>query len=147
MNLLNVILSVCITSIMSYFTILNISNQKRNKKVFIIYLLIFIPLIILNCIFFEGITKLFLTIIITTLILYLTIFKKDISNSIYYTLAYELLAYISEIVISLIFVLIFKINMVSYERFQFSFLLFTICNVLLVYFVSKLKFISKNIIG
>lgn len=145
MNLLNVILSVCITSIMSYFTILNISNQKRNKKVFIIYLLIFIPLIILNCIFFEGITKLFLTIIITTLILYLTIFKKDISNSIYYTLAYELLAYISEIVISLIFVLIFKINMVSYERFQFSFLLFTICNVLLVYFVSKLKFISKNI--
>ena len=145
MNLLNVILSVCITSLMSYFTILNISDQKRNKKVFIIYLLIFIPLIILNCIFFEGITKLFLTIIITTLILYLTIFKKDISNSIYYTLAYELLAYISEIVISLIFVSIFKINMVSYERFQFSFLLFTICNVLLVYFVSKLKFISKNI--
>ena len=35
MNLLNVILSVCITGIMSYFTILNISSQKRDKKVFI----------------------------------------------------------------------------------------------------------------
>ncbi len=29
MNLLNVILGVCITSIMSYFSILNISNQKK----------------------------------------------------------------------------------------------------------------------
>ena len=85
MNLLNVILSVCITGIMSYFTILNISSQKRDKKVFIIYLLIFIPLLILNCVYFEGITKLFLTIIFTTMVLYLTIFKKDISNSIYYT--------------------------------------------------------------
>lgn len=34
MNLLNVILSVCITGIMSYFTILNISSQKRDKMLF-----------------------------------------------------------------------------------------------------------------
>lgn len=46
MNLLNVILSVCITGIMSYFTILNISSQKKNKSDFIVYNLIFIPLFI-----------------------------------------------------------------------------------------------------
>ena len=58
MNLLNVILSVCITSIMSYFSILNISNQKKNKSDFIIYNLIFIILFTFYCLYLEGLTKL-----------------------------------------------------------------------------------------
>lgn len=145
MNLLNVILSVCITSIMSYFSILNISNRKRSKKVFIIYLLIFIPLMSFNCTFFEGITKLLLTIIFTSMTLYLTIFRKDISNSLYYTLFYELLVFVCEIIISFVFVLIFKINKNLYESFQYSLLLFSVCNCLMVYILSKIKIISKNI--
>lgn len=145
MNLLNVILSVCITGIMSYFTILNISSQKRDKKVFIIYLLIFIPLLILNCVYFEGITKLFLTIIFTTMVLYLTIFKKDISNSIYYTLSYEMLAFISEFIISVAVLFLFKFDASAYSNLPFSLLISSTLNSLLVYFTSKIKFVSKNI--
>lgn len=104
MNLLNVILSVCVTGIMSYFSILNISKLQIKKSDFLIYNTFFIPLVILNCLTFEGMTRLILTIIFTIMALYLSVFKKDISNSVYYTLAYELLAYISEIIISVIFV-------------------------------------------
>lgn len=63
MNLLNVILSVCITGIMSYFTILNISSQKKNKSDFIVYNLIFIPLFIFSCLYLEGLTRLITNII------------------------------------------------------------------------------------
>lgn len=145
MNLLNVILSVCITSIMSYFSILNISNQKKNKSDFIIYNLIFIILFTFSCLYLEGLTKLITNIIFIIASVYLTIFKKDISNSVYYTLTYELLAYISEIFISVVFVLIFKINMGSYEKFKFSLLIFSICNCLFIYLLSKNKFICKNV--
>ena len=145
MNLLNVILSVCITGIMSYFSILNISKLQIKKSDFLIYNMFFIPLIILNCLTFEGMTRLILTIIFTIMALYLSVFKKDISNSVYYTLAYELLAYISEIIISVIFVLIFRINLNSYDKFRFSLLLFSISNCLLVYVFSKIKILNKNI--
>lgn len=145
MNLLNVILSVSITGIMSYFTILNISKLQIKKSDFLIYNMFFIPLVILNCLTFEGMTRLILTIIFTIMALYLSVFKKDISNSVYYTLAYELLAYISEIIISVIFVLIFRINLNSYDKFRFSLLLFSISNCLLVYVFSKIKILNKNI--
>lgn len=145
MNLLNVILSVCVTGIMSYFSILNISKLQIKKSDFLIYNTFFIPLVILNCLTFEGMTGLILTIIFTIMALYLSVFKKDISNSVYYTLAYELLAYISEIIISVIFVLIFKINLNSYDKFRFSLLLFSISNCLLVYVFSKIKILNKNI--
>ena len=145
MNLLNVILSVDITGIMSYFTILNISKLQIKKSDFLIYNMFFIPLVILNCLTFEGMTRLILTIIFTIMALYLSVFKKDISNSVYYTLAYELLAYISEIIISVIFVLIFRINLNSYDKFRFSLLLFSISNCLLVYVFSKIKILNKNI--
>ena len=49
MNLLNVILSVCVTGIMSYFSILNISKLQIKKSDFLIYNTFFIPLVILNC--------------------------------------------------------------------------------------------------
>lgn len=145
MNLLNVILSVCITGIMSYFTILNISSQKKNKSDFIVYNLIFIPLFIFSCLYLEGLTRLITNIIFIIASVYLTIFRKDISNSVYYTITYELLAYISEIFISVVFVSIIKINIGSYEKFQFSLLIFSICNSIFIYLLSKSKFICKNV--
>lgn len=145
MNLLNVILSVCITSIMSYFSILNISNQKKDKRVFVIYLLIFIPLLTLNCIYFEDIKKLFLTIIFTIIVLYLTIFKKDISNSVFYAFVYEMLAFISEFIISILILIIFKLNGISYFNMPFSLLISSILNCSLVYLLSKINFLSENI--
>ena len=79
MNLLNVILGVCITSIMSYFSILNISNQKKNKLDFIVYNLIFILLFVFSCLYLQGLTRLITNIIFIIISVYLTIFKKDIS--------------------------------------------------------------------
>ena len=116
MNLLNVILSSVIAVIISYFSILNLSNDKFDLKKFVIYVILLIPLLIVSCIFFDGMTRIVLNIIFTIIALYLSIFQKDISNSVYYALTYELLVFISEIIISLFFVSIFKINMNSYEQ-------------------------------
>lgn len=77
MNLLNVILSVIISVVVSYFSIKNISKEKFDLKSFIIYLMILIPLLIISCLYFNGITKLILNIIFTITTLYLSIYKKD----------------------------------------------------------------------
>lgn len=145
MNLLNVILSAVLSGIMSYIAILNMSNEKLKLKEFIIYLLIFLPLLLIAYIFFSGITKLILSILFIITSLYFSIFKKDISNSVYYALTYELFVFVSEIIISVIFVSIFKINISNYEKFQFSLLIFSVCNCLMVYLLSKIKFLNKNI--
>lgn len=145
MNLLNVILSVIISVVVSYFSIKNISKEKFDLKSFIIYLMILIPLLIISCLYFNGITKLILNIIFTITTLYLSIYKKDISNSVYYTLAYEMLVFISEIVLSVLILFIFKLDGSSYSKIPFSLCISSILNCLLVYLLSKIKFISKNI--
>jgi len=145
MNLLNLILSGIVSGTMSYFSIKNLSKNKFNVKNMLTYVLILIPLLLVVYICFDGITRLLLNIIFTIMALYLTIFKKDISNSVYYALSYELLAYICEIIISVIFVSIFKINMNSYKEFQFSLLIFSICNCIFIYLLSKNRFICKRV--
>lgn len=103
------------------------------------------PLLLIVYLYFTGITKLILNIILVIISLYISLFKKDISNSVYYAVVYEMLAFISEVFISVIFVSVFKINITSYEKFQFSLLIFSICNCLMVYVLSKIKFLNKNI--
>lgn len=145
MNLLNVILSAVLSGIMSYVAIINMSSEKFKLKNFIIYLIMFLPLLLIVYLYFTGITKLILNIILVIISLYISLFKKDISNSVYYAVVYEMLAFISEVFISVIFVSVFKINITSYEKFQFSLLIFSICNCLMVYVLSKIKFLNKNI--
>lgn len=145
MNLLNVILSAVLSGIMSYVAIINMSNEKFKLKNFIIYLIIFLPLLLLIYVHFTGITKLILNIILVTISLYLSLFKKDISNSVYYSIVYEMLAFISEFIISVGVLIIFKFNASAYSSLPFSLLISSVLNCLLVYFVSKLNFVSKNI--
>ncbi len=145
MNLLNLILSAVLSGIMSYVAIVNISGKTKNLKSFISYLLIFLPLLFIPYIFFSDVTKLILSILFIIIYLYFSIFKKDISNSVYYTIVYELLVFICEIIISVVFVSIFKINISGYEKFQFSLLIFSICNCLMVYLLSKIKVLNKSI--
>ena len=145
MNLLNLILSAVLSGIMSYVAIVNISGKTKNLKSFISYLLIFLPLLFIPYIFFSDVTKLILSILFIIISLYFSIFKKDISNSVYYTIVYELLVFICEIIISVVFVSIFKINISGYEKFQFSLLIFSICNCLMVYLLSKIKVLNKSI--
>ena len=145
MNLLNLILSAVLSGIMSYVAIVNISGKTKNLKSFISYLLIFLPLLFIPYIFFSDVTKLILSILFIIISLYFSIFKKDISNSVYYTIVYELLVFICEIIISVVFVSIFKINISGYEKFQFSLLIFSICNCLMIYLLSKIKVLNKSI--
>ena len=145
MNLLNLILSAVLSGIMSYVAIVNISGKTKNLKSFISYLLIFLPLLFIPYIFFSDVTKLILSILFIIISLYFSIFKKDISNSVYYTIVYELLVFICEIIISVVFVSIFKINISGYEKFQFSLLILSICNCLMVYLLSKIKVLNKSI--
>lgn len=94
MNLLNVILSAVLSGIMSYVAIINMSNEKFKLKNFIIYLIIFLPLLLVIYIFFSGISKLILNIILVIISLYFSLFKKDISNSVYYAIIYQMLVFI-----------------------------------------------------
>ena len=145
MNLLNVILSSVIAVIVSYFSILKISKSKFNFKDFIIYILILIPLLIFSYKFFDGITRIVLNITFTLTSLYISVFKKDISDSVYYAFTYEMLAFISEILISVGVLILFKFNASAYSNLPFSLLISSILNCLLVYLLSQSNFISKNI--
>lgn len=145
MNLLNVILSAVLSGIMSYVAIINMSNEKFKLKSFIIYLIVFLPLLLTTYIFFSGITKLVLSIIFIIIALYLSVFKSDISNSVYFAFTYEMLVFVSEIVLSVLILFIFKLDGSEYSNIPFSLLISTILNCLLVYLLSRIKFISKNI--
>lgn len=145
MNLLNVILSAVLSGIMSYVAIINMSNEKFKLKNFIIYLIIFLPLLLTTYIFFSGITKLVLSIIFIIMALYLSVFKSDISNSVYFAFTYEMLVFVSEIILSVLILFIFKLDGSEYSNIPFSLLISTILNCFLVYLLSRIKFISKNI--
>lgn len=145
MNLLNVILSSSIAVIVSYFSILNLSKMKFNLKKFIIYVLLLIPLLIVSYKFFDGTTRMILNIIFIIIALHLSIFKKDVSNSVYYSLAYEMLVFISEIILFIFVLKMFKFNGIEYYNAPFSLLISSVLNCSLVYLLTKVKFISKNI--
>lgn len=132
MNLLNVILSAVLSGIMSYVAIINMSNEKFKLKNFIIYLIIFLPLLLTTYIFFSGITKLVLSIIFIIMALYLSVFKSDISNSVYFAFTYEMLVFVSEIVLSVLILFIFKLDGSEYSNIPFSLLISTILNCLLI---------------
>lgn len=148
MNVLNVVLSGVISVIVSYFTIINMAgknNINNNFKNIIVYFLILIPFILLTCFSFVGIPKLIINITATIFALYFSIFKKDISNSVYYTIAYNLFAATIEILLSLIFVGLLKFDINAYEKFSFSLLLFSVLNCSLVYLISKIKLFTNSI--
>ena len=145
MNLLNLILSGIVSGTMSYFSILNISNSKKNFHEFIIYFIIFVPLLLISYEFFYGITRLILNILFIIISLYFSIFKKDISNSVYYTLSYEMIAFISEFLTSVAILIIFNFNSIEYSNLPFSLSISSLINSILIYLISKVNFISKNI--
>lgn len=148
MNILNVVLSGIVSVIISYFTIINMAgknNINNNFKNIIVYFLILIPFILLTCFSFVGIPKLIINITATIFALYFSIFKKDISNSVYYTITYNLFAATIEILLSLIFVGLLKFDINAYEKFSFSLLLFSVLNCSLVYLISKIKLFTNSI--
>lgn len=145
MNILNVVLSGIVSVIISYFTIRNFSGEKYDFHDFVIYSIIFIIFLIINCFIFDGITRLLLNIIGMITSLYFSIFKKNISECVYYTIVYNVFSELLEVIISLIFVGLLKFDMNVYENFSFSLLLFSVLNCSLVYLISKIKLFTNSI--
>lgn len=145
MNVLNVVLSGIVSGIISYFSIINFSKRNFSMKNMIIYFFTLIPLLILSYIYFNGISRLILNIVFTIFVLYVTEFKNDISNSVYYTIIYNIFSALGEILLSFIFVGLLKFDMNVYDNFSFSLFIFSTCNCLFVYFISKIKSLDKNL--
>ncbi len=145
MNLLNLILSAVITCITTIIVIKNLSGINFNFKNFIAFSIIYLILMSINVVHFDGISRIVINIMIIITLSYSFLFYKNISNSVYYSLVYEIIAFIGEVLTSTIFVVIFKINVASYEKFDFSLLIFSIFNCLFAYLLSRNKFICKNV--
>lgn len=143
MNWLNLVLSCFISSLIGIISVSSFSNEKSKFKNILKFALISFPLLILNCMYFDGITRLILNIIIMIISLYFSLFNKDISKSVFYTFVYEIFAFVTEIVLSLIFISLLRLDLSSYENFSFSLFIFTISNGLLVYLISKMMFVRK----
>lgn len=143
MNILNVVLSGIITALLSLMTIKNFSKEELNVKKTLIYLSVYTVFLIISCFHFSGISRLLLNIIIMITSLYFSLFKKNISDSVYYTILYNVFAAFFEVLLSLIFVGLLKFDINVYEKFSFSLLVFSICNCLSVFFISKIKPLDK----
>ena len=145
MNWINLIVSAFISSIIPLLVVKNFENKKINFSCFIKFFLIVFVFGTTNYLFFDGIHRLTLTIIILIFALYFSICNKNVAQSVYYALVYELFSFIVEIILSIIFVSIFNFDLNSYENFSFSLMMFTICNCIIVYLLSKMKIIVKNV--
>lgn len=143
MNILNVVLSGIVSAIFTLISIQNFSSEKTNYKNCIVYICIFVVFGILNCMIFNGLTRLVFNLIIMITSLYFSLFKKNISDSVYYTIVYNVFAAFFEVLLSLIFVGLLKFDINVYENFSFSLLVFSICNCLSVFFISKIKPLDK----
>ena len=124
MNILNVVLSGIITALLSLMTIKNFSKEELNVKKTLIYLSVYTVFLIISCFHFSGISRLLLNIIIMITSLYFSLFKKNISDSVYYTIVYNVFAAFFEVLLSLIFVGLLKFDINVYEKFSFSLLVF-----------------------
>ena len=143
MNVLNVVLSGIVSSIFPLLSIKNFSSEKINKNIFIGYICIYFIFLTISYLFFDGLTRLLLNLIIMITSLYFSLFKKNISDSVYYTIVYNVFAAFFEVLLSLIFVGLLKFDINVYENFSFSLLVFSICNCLSVFFISKIKPLDK----
>lgn len=143
MNVLNVVLSGIVSAIFPLLSIKNFSSEKINKKIFIGYICIYFMFLTISYLFFDGLTRLLLNLIIMITSLYFSLFKKNISDSVYYTIVYNVFAAFFEVLLSLIFVGLLKFDTNVYENFSFSLLVFSICNCLSVFFISKIKPLDK----
>lgn len=146
MNWLNLVLSGVVSAFMPILVISNITKEKTKMKDIIVFALITIPLLMINYLYFDGITRLILNILIMIIAFYFSVFNKDISKSVFYTFVYEALVFITEIILSVIIKLLFSFNSGDYADFSFSLLAFSILDGLLIYLFSKIKFIKDGIL-
>ena len=140
---INFVISILITIISIYFSTINFSKKQISIKSFIIYFLIMLPFLIAISLNSDGLVRIILNICLVAFSLYFSLFYKKIIDALYYALAYEVLAFIFEILLSVIFVSLSNFNLDN--NYNFLMLIFTILNSLGIYLVSLIKPISKFI--
>lgn len=147
MNIINVILSAAISSFFAIFSIANMSNTKITFKKFLTFMIIMLIFGTIICANFEGVSRIILTIVVTTIALYVSLFSKNFAKSLYYAFVYELFAFVVELILSIIFVSIFNFSLDSYNNFSLSLLMFSILNSLIIYLLSKMSILDNKIIN
>ena len=145
MYFINLIISIIITIFAIYFSTKNFIKNKGSLKTFIIFSLIVLPILTLINIYFEASIRIILNILMVTMALYFSLLYKNIIDSLYYAIVYEVLAFIFEIILSVIFVSISTLNLKN--NFNELMLLFSLFNSLCVYLVSKIKIVQKTVLN
>ena len=147
MYIINIILSVLVSDLVVFFTVKNLLKIKTTRKQFFIFSIILLPLLFITNLYFDGLIKLLFITIIEIISLYFSICEKDLVKSFYFAFITEILVFIFEIVLSILFVSVFNYNLQSYNSFSLSMLIFTILNGLSVYLISRVKAVQKLIIS
>ncbi|MBO6195076.1 MAG: GHKL domain-containing protein [Bacilli bacterium] len=137
------VISLIVTILSIYFSIINFSKNKITLKSFIIYFIIILPSLILISLNTDGIIRITLNVCLVTISLYFSLFYKKVLDAIYYAIIYELFAFILEIILSVVFVTITNLNLK--ENYSILMLIFSILNSLGIYLVSCIKLLSGKI--
>ena len=146
MNWLNIVLSGLISAFIPVISIKIITQEKIKFKSILIFALITFPSLMLNYVYFEGITRLILNIIMMILAFYFSTFNKNISKAVYYTFVYEILAFAGELLLSLIVLGILQLDLDTYANYKYSLLFSSLFNCVFLLIVSNIKSLSKNIV-
>lgn len=141
---LNLILSDLISSIIIYIVITNISGINKSLKSFICFVVSLFILVVSSVTIFKDIYKLIFTMVSICLCSYQFLFDRNLNKSIYYSSIYIVIGGVSEIVISLILLTTKLYSMENYVNFEYSTLIFSILNCIIVYIVSKISIIIST---
>ena len=143
METLFLLISIIITTLAIYFSTINFSKEKSTLKSLLIFSAIMLPFFTIINLFFDGGIKILLVVGLITISLYFSLFNKKTLTALYYALVYEVLAFILEILLSVVFVTATSLNLK--ENYLVLMLVFSILNSLGIYAISSIKFFSKKI--
>lgn len=143
MNWLNLILSIVLTTLNIYYMTSKISHTKFKKINSILFIMILTILYIINLLYFDGIYRILFSITIIFLSMYLFLFNRNSSKSLYYSILYILLSFFAEIIACMVLALIFGFTAKTYNNFDYSLLIFSLFSIIFIIMISKNKKLNK----
>ena len=146
MNIINIILSVIVSALSIIFPIKKFSKTSISVKQFIVYCLIILPCLYFISIYSIGIFKIFYILIVTTVALYFTLFNKNLTKALYFSIVNEILLCIIELLVSVVLVSIFNFSIENYNNFSLSMFLFSLSTGVILYLISLNKKFSAMLL-
>lgn len=139
MNWVNFILSGFISSLGIFLILKNLSKKKFTLSKSILFIILLSILFLICKYYCYGFIQMFCFVIIAILLCHTILMNKSLKDSFYYCIIYFILTSVVEVVISIFLLIVFNYKIDNYEQFQYSQLIFSIFNTLIVYFISKMK--------